>query len=79
MNDKIYWTGNLNDDCTAIWKDMTLRTEMMDDNYWWWCVYDENDEIIDDSNDSDEVCINGKLARNKAEDVARTAFSKRDD
>lgn len=33
------WSGNLDDDCTARWRGLTLRAEAMGKRTWWWCVY----------------------------------------
>lgn len=52
----IVWTGDLNDDCTALWNGLMLRAECMDKGFWWWAVYDMQD---------------GEAARHKAEGVAR--------
>jgi hypothetical protein len=70
----IIWEGDLNDDCTAIWAGLMLRTEWMDEDYWWWCVYDlldENEEQIDSSNNYEIRYISGELSRNEAEKVAK--------
>lgn len=68
----IVWTGDLADDCTALWAGLMLRAEWMDEDYWWWAVYDMQKEevIIDDSNGYSESFIGGNVARNKAEDIA---------
>lgn len=69
----IVWEGNLSDDCTAKWSGLMLRAEWMDKNQWWWCVYDmiDNENQIDSSNEYSEQFIDGKVARSKAEDVAK--------
>ena len=35
----IVWKGDLDDDCTAIWNGLMLRTEWEDDDDWWWAVH----------------------------------------
>ncbi|MEI3796519.1 MULTISPECIES: hypothetical protein [unclassified Chitinophaga] len=69
----IIWTGDLSDDCTAKWAGLMLRAEWMEKNYWWWAVYDmeKNEETIDSSNHYDTKFTNGKVAREKAESIAR--------
>ena len=69
----IIWTGNLDDDCTAIWAGLMLRAEWMDKDYWWWAVYDlHNNEItIDSSNDYDVSFKSGEIARAYAEKIAK--------
>jgi hypothetical protein len=76
--DPIVWTGDLNDDCTALWNGLMLRAEWMDEDYWWWRVYDMQNEnatneeaTIDDSNNYDTSFIGGDAARKKAEEVAK--------
>ena len=72
----IVWTGDLNDDCTAIWAGLMLRAEWMDKDWWWWAVYDMelNEITIDDSNEYDIDFIGGDAARSKAESVAKRYF-----
>ncbi|RKR82482.1 hypothetical protein BDD43_2665 [Mucilaginibacter gracilis] len=69
----IIWTGDLDDDCTARWAGLMLRSEWMDDNWWWWAVYDmqKGETTIDDSNEYDNSFIGGEAARTKAEEVAK--------
>ena len=69
----IEWTGDLSDDCTAKWAGLMLRAEWMDENYWWWSVYDMlNDEVtIDSSNNYSDRFVEGQLARQKAEEIAK--------
>jgi hypothetical protein len=70
--DKIKWTGDLSDDCTAIWNGLMLRAEWLDEDYWWWAVSDlKTDEIIDSSNEYEIKFTGGEAARNKAEAVAK--------
>lgn len=44
--DRIVWTGDLDDDCTARWCGLTLCAEAMDEDSsgngtdWWWAVYE---------------------------------------
>jgi hypothetical protein len=68
----IIWTGDLDDDCTAIWAGLMLRAERMEEDYWWWAVYDmtRGDLTIDDSNSYKENFTGGVSARKKAETVA---------
>lgn len=69
----IVWTGDLLDDCTAIWAGLMLRAEWMDENYWWWAVYDmqKDGAVIDNSTNFSSSFIGGDVARQKAENVAR--------
>ena len=69
----IIWTGDLADDCTAIWAGLMLRAEWMDEDFWWWCVYDmEKDEVqVDSSNNYSESFLGGDISRKKAEEVAK--------
>jgi hypothetical protein len=66
----IEWTGNLKDDCKAEWNGLFLHAEEMDKNYWWWAVSDPNGEQLISSNNSDDICKNGKSARVAAENAA---------
>lgn len=76
----IIWTGDLDDDCTAIWAGLMLRAEWMDEDYWWWSVSEDKaspyDENIDDSNNYDERFIGGEASRKRAEEVARHYLKK---
>ena len=70
----IIWTGDLDDDCTAIWNGLILRAEWMDEDIWWWAVSKNNNnplDEIDSSNNYDAVCIGGEKARQFAEQAAR--------
>ena len=69
----IEWTGDLNDDCTALWSGLMLRAEEMKKNQWWWAVYDQNGkgEIISSSNDHEYSPRSGLEARENAEQIAR--------
>jgi len=62
----IIWTGDLDDDCTAIWAGLVLRAEWMDEDYWWWAVYDlqDGENQIDSSNNYDISVIGGGLQGN---------------
>lgn len=65
------WTGDLADDCTAIWGSFLLRAEQMDrDVWWWWCVYDTSGEKAS-SNYDRHVSRTGRTARAAAESAAR--------
>jgi len=67
----ILWTGDLDDDCIAIWAGLTLRAEWMDEDYWWWSVSEIGKvENIDDSNNYEEQFLGGEVSRKKAEEVA---------
>ncbi len=69
----IEWTGDLLDDCAAIWAGLMLRAEWMDEDYWWWGGYDmqKAGAVIDNSNNYSARFIGGEAARLKAESVAR--------
>ncbi len=71
-NNPIIWTGDLNDDCTAIWNGLILRAEWMEKKLWWWAVsvHDGQPDEIDSSNNYDTPCIGGESARKFAEEVA---------
>ena len=68
----IIWTGDIKDDCTAIWNGLILRAEWMDEEFWWWAVsiHDGRLEEIDSSNNYDTPCIGGEDARKFAEGAA---------
>jgi hypothetical protein len=67
------WTGDLADDCNAIWGGFMLRAEQMTRAEWWWCVYDvlAADELVASSNFERRVCRTGEAARAAAELAAR--------
>ncbi|WP_035601529.1 hypothetical protein [Haloferula sp. BvORR071] len=66
------WTGDLDDDCTAIWDGLMLRAEEMDKDQWWWAVMHEATSAeIGSSNDDPRVCSSGASARQRAEQCAR--------
>jgi hypothetical protein len=68
----IEWTGDLSDDCTAVWAGLVLRAEMMKRGSWWWAVYDDRTkEVLRSSNTSETRVSNGKKARAAAESAAR--------
>lgn len=73
---KITWTGDLNDDCTAIVDGYMLRAEDMGD-WWWWAVYEKEGEgkEVEASQGSKApvVAMTGKEARRTAESVFRLA------
>jgi hypothetical protein len=70
--DKIIWTGDLADDCTALWNGLILRAEWMDEDIWWWAVsvHDGRLEEIDSSNNYKTTCRGGENARKFAEEAA---------
>lgn len=66
------WEGDLEDDCIAHWRGLTLRAECMDEDVWWWAVYeDATDKQIDSSNNYDAQIASGEKAREAAEIAAR--------
>lgn len=68
------WTGDLKDDCTALWAGFTLRAEWMHSHAWRWCVYDgegDQHEQVASSNDEPGKWTSGKAARRAAEAAAR--------
>ena len=68
----IQWTGELDDDCTAMWAGLMLRAEAMADSEWWWAVYDaKTNVIIGDSNTPLAFVATGVEARAAAERVAK--------
>ena len=72
----IEWTGDLSDDCSALWGILLLRAEWMDKNRWWWAISDRRcDEEIDSSNNYNENVINGEMARVKAEIAAKKFYN----
>lgn len=72
----IIWTGNLQDDCTAIWNGLILRAEWMEGDLWWWAVSVNDGRVdeIDSSNEHQESCIGGANARKSAEEAAISYF-----
>ncbi len=69
----IEWTGDLSDDCTALWAGLMLRAEWMNKDYWWWAVYDmeANEITVDDSTNYSASFKGGQIARQNAESVAQ--------
>jgi len=69
---KPHWTGDLDDDCTAIWAGLLLRAEEMDQHSWWWAVSDLNlnSAEVDSSNCHSDTCVSGLDARRMAEACA---------
>ena len=69
----IVWTGDLEDDCTAIWRGLMLRAEEMDTDQWWWAVSKDEGrgEQIRSSNLEDRECRSGEVARLRAEECAK--------
>ena len=66
------WSGDLSDDCTALWAGFMLRAECMDEGVWWWATYlNEPDIQIASSNDSDALVATGEEARRLALHAAR--------
>lgn len=67
------WSGDLDDDCTALWAGFMLRAEQMDED-WWWCVYLEgsNDQVASSNGDDAAVpTSSGEAARAATENAAR--------
>lgn len=77
LDKPIVWTGDLNDDCTAIWNGLILRAEWMDEDIWWWAVSinDGRLEEIVSSNNYETICIGGEKARKFAEQAAIKYFA----
>jgi hypothetical protein len=69
----IEWTGDLFDNCTAIWAGLMLRAESMDEKHWWWAVSDMLNDgvIIDSSNNYNARFVGGENARRKAVQIAK--------
>lgn len=71
--DAIVWTGDLDDDCTALWAGLMLRAEWMDGPDWWWAVSENaTGAEVASSNDDVRSCTRGTDARAYAETAART-------
>ena len=62
----IVWTGDLSDDCKAIWSGFMLRAEWEDGRRWWWAVSE-----IASANSDPRECCSGEDARLFAESAAR--------
>lgn len=69
----IVWTGDLDDDCTAVWAGLMLRAECMNEDYWWWCIYDmENQKnVVDASYKYNHQFRSGNESRQAAEERAK--------
>lgn len=54
-----------------------LRAEEMDHNIWWWAVSEDEGlgHEISSSNYEDRECLTGVIARQRAEECARTYLS----
>jgi len=66
------WTGDLSDDCTALWAGFMLRAEEMDRGIWWWATYvDASNQQIASSNDTGVSPSTGEEARAAAFRAAR--------
>lgn len=74
----IIWTGDLDDDCTALWSGLMLRAEWMDGSDWWWAVsvIKTGHEIASSNNDTTRPCTSGSTARSLAEKAARAYLRK---
>lgn len=74
----IVWTGDLEDDCTALWADLLLRAEEMSLSDWWWAVSDNRlaGAEIGSSNWTGQPCVSGDIARKRAEQCARNYLAK---
>ena len=71
----IVWTGDLSDDCKAIWSGFMLRAEWEDGRRWWWAVsVIETGAEIASSNSDPRECCSGDDARLFAESAAREYF-----
>lgn len=67
------WTGDLSDDCTALWAGFTLRAEKMDADIWWWATYvDASNRQIASSNDTEVSPRTAEEARAAAFRAARS-------
>ena len=75
------WTGDLSDDCTAVWAGFLLRAEQMDVDDWWWCVYDGDGRAdpVAASNYERRRCTTGEAARAAAERAAKRFLGLRTD
>lgn len=73
------WTGDLDDDCTAMWAGYQLLAEWMNGDYWWWCVIESSTgEQIITSDNSAERYHSGESARLAAETAARRLLGFKD-
>ncbi len=66
------WTGDLDDDCTALWQGLMLRAEEMETGVWWWAVRDQasGEELASSNLPSAKSCQTGSEARQAAEEAA---------
>ena len=65
------WTGDLADDCMAIWGGALLRAEWMEGQNWWWAITEIGTNLEIDSSNNHEVMVDsGELARRLAEGAA---------
>ena len=73
---RLEWTGDLNDDCSAHWAGLLLRAEWEQDVLWWWAVTDvATGEEIASSNRHVGAYHSGEAARHAAENAARDYLS----
>lgn len=70
-DDSIHWDGDLADDCTAYWRMLILRAEMIDDNVAWWGVHVTQSGMEVSSSDSGRHGSSMDEARAFAEEWAR--------
>jgi len=76
-DEQIIWTGDLDDDCTALWAGLMLRAEWMDGPHWWWAVSEiATGREIASSNDDQREWTSGTAARSEAERIARAHIRK---
>jgi hypothetical protein len=76
-DEQIFWTGDLEDDCTARWAGLLLRAERMDSAHWWWAVSEvATGSELASSNDDRREYSSGAAARAAAEGVARAHVGK---
>ena len=76
-DEKIIWTGDLDDDCTARWAGLMLRAEWMDERDWWWAVSEiATGRELASSNDDQREYPSGIVARSAAERIARAHIRK---
>ncbi len=75
--EQIVWTGDLDDDCTALWAGLMLRAEWMEGSNWWWAVSEiSTGREIASSNEDQRKCTSGAAARAFAESAARAHLRK---
>ena len=66
----IFWLGDLDDDCSAVYRGYMLRAEDMGQG-WWWAVSGPRDEIEDCCERSGQLAADGPAARAAAEKAVR--------